>query len=195
MDRLIRYEREKKLSGTANNLPIVRVIAPGGLNVLTGALAIVLCLWLFQAIALNAAFIEQSKTGKYSGYASPRWAHSETIRYIQAHHIDSVLYTNKPPAIYFNAADRKVLHFTLHVPPEIWSGTSGLHCFNLPYKWHKLIRRMEAEHTAGNGAYIAWFHEQSSRSSHDYGPREIASLPYMEPVVELSDGVIFRVMK
>ena len=195
MDRLIRCEQERKWLRTVNNLPIIRVIAPRGVNVLTGAIAMVLCLWFFQAVALNAAFIEQSKSGKYSGYASPRWAHSETIRYIQTHYTKGVIYTNKPPAIYFNAIDRNVLHFTLHVPPDIWSRASGLHCFNLPYKWNKLVRRIEAEHTAGNDVYIVWFHDQSSRSSHDYGPRKIGLLPYMEPVVELSDSVIFRVMK
>ena len=193
LDRMMRSEQEGRLLQTVNNWPGIRTIMPGGAKAGSVCIAIVLFLWLFQTVLLNAAIIQQSKTGKYAGYASPEWAHSETIQYIQAHNISGSVYSNIPPAIYFNAADQNVLHFTLKVPPEIYSKANGLYCFNLPHRWDKLVQRMKDENTAHSGTYIVWFHYNPSRAGYDYDYQKISSLPYTEPVAELPDGIIFRV--
>ena len=104
-----------------------------------------------------------------------------------------MLYNNITPAIYFNAACQKVLHFALKVPPEIVSDAKGQHCFNLPHRWDKLVQRMKERNTAIGDAYIVWFYDGPKRSGDDYDYQKIGSLPNTEPVVELPDGVIFRI--
>ena len=193
LDRMMRFEREGRLLQTVNNWPGVRTILPGGSKVGSVCISIVLFLWLFQAVSLNAAIIQQSKTGKYAGYASPKWAYSETIRYLQAHKISGSLYSNVPPAIYFNAGSQKVAQFTLKAPPEIYSKAKGLRCFFLPPRWDKLVQRMKNENTAHDDTYIVWFHDNPSRASYDYDDQNISSLPYTEPVADLPDGIVYRV--
>ena len=193
LDRMMRAEQEGRLLQTVNNWPAIRTIMPGGAKVLSAYLTIVLFLWLFQTALLNAVIIQQSKTGKYTGYASPKWAQSETIQYLRAHDFSGLLYSNITPAIYFNAACQNVLHLTLKVPPEIVSKAKGLHCFNLPHRWDKLLQRMKERNTAHGDVYIVWFYDGPSRSGDDYDHQKIGSLPNTEPVVELPDGIIFRV--
>ena len=193
LERMMRSEQEGRLLQTVNNWPIIRTIMPGRAKVLSVCLTIVLFLWLFQTALLNAAIIQQSKTGKYTGYASPKWAQSETIQYLQAHDFNGLLYSNITPAIYFNSACKNVLHLTLKVPPEIVSNAKGLHCFNLPHRWDKLLQRMKERNTALGDAYIVWFYDGPSRPGDDYDHQKIGSLPNTEPMVELLDGIIFRV--
>ena len=193
LDRMMRAEQEGRLLQIVNNWPTIRTIMPGRAKVLSVCLTIVLFLWLFQTALLNAAIIQQSKTGEYTGYASPKWAQSETIQYLRAHNISGLLYSNITPAIYFNAACQNVLHLTLEVPPGVVSDAKGLHCFNLPHRWDKLLQRLKERNTALGDAYIVWFYDGPSRSGDDYDYQKIGSLPNTEPVVELSDGIIFRV--
>ena len=196
MDRFIRYQQKRRLLPSVSNWPIIGTIVPAGVNILTVILAIVLTLWLYQAVLLNAAIIQKSNAGRYVGFASPKWAHSEIIRYIEAHHISGVVYSNVPPSIYFNAAAQDVLHFTWDVPPNIYINIKGLKCIKLPFKLHELALRMEEEHTTSDDQYIVWFYNWSPWASrYDYNFHEIRARSYMELVVELSDGVIFRVSR
>lgn len=195
MDRFIRYQQKRRLLPTVGNWPIIGIIATAGLNLLTAVLAIVLTFWLYQAVLLNAAIIQKSNAGRYGGFASPKWAHSEIIRYIQAHDISGVVYSNVPPAIYFNVPAQDVLQFTWNLPASIYPDEKGLKCIKLPFKWHELTQRME-EHTTSDEQYIVWFYNWSPwASTYDYNFHEIRSLSYMELIVELSDGVVFRVSK
>ena len=196
MDRFIRYQQKRRLLPSVSNWPIIGTIVPTGVNILTVILAIVLTLWLYQAVLLNAAIIQKSNAGRYGGFASPKWSHSEVIRYIKAHHISGVVYSNVPPAIYFNVTAQEVLEFSWNLPASIYSDKKGLKCIKLPFKWHELTQRMEREHTTSDDEYIVWFYNWSPWASrYDYDFHEIGALSYMELVVELSDGVIFQVSK
>ena len=195
MDRLIRYEQERKLSRIINDWPIIRSISPAGVNIASGILIIVLCFWLILVVKLNVTYIGQSDTGRYSGFAAPRWTHSETIQYLQRTQIDGVVYTSGPATIYFNLPGQKVTRYPFHVPREMYSEPTSLNIFFLPRRWQKLIQRIEVEDATTNEAHIVWFYGKESLRSRDYSPQQLGALPSIETVAELSDGVIFRLRK
>ncbi len=71
-----------------------------------------------------------------------------------------------------------------------WDRTAppGKHQY-LPGKIHQLIPHI-MRRTEGDGAYIVWLQHQ--KPSYAYDALDLRCLPGVEPVAELSDGVVFR---
>ena len=118
------------------------------------------------AVAYVAGFKSWTLNGSY-------WESSETLKYIRTHLSDGKIYSNNAELVWF------------------WDGIAapGKHQF-LPGRIHKVIPRI-MRRTAGTSAHIVWL--QNQKPSHAYDDIDLRCLPGVEPVAELSDGVVFRV--
>ncbi len=103
----------------------------------------------------------------------PYWEPSETLNYIRTHLREGRIYSNNAYLAWFwgrNAAPGKYQR--------------------LPWvEIHEVIPHIMRK-TNGNGAPIVWF--QNEKSWYDYDALDIRCLPGVEPVAELSDGMVFR---
>ena len=115
----------------------------------------------------------QAEHPPYS-YRAARWQHSETLNYIRTHLSNGRIYSNHPVLAWF------------------WDRTTapGKHQ-SLPDEIHHLTSSI-MYWTDGDGAYIVWL-KHLSDYDYDYDDFDIRCLPGVEPVAELSDGVVFRV--
>ena len=116
--------------------------------------------------AWKAGFESWTLNGSY-------WEPSETLNYIRTHLSDGKIYSNNAELAWF------------------WDGIAvpGKHQF-LPGRIHKVIPRI-MRRTEGEGAHIVWL--QNQKFSCDYDELDLRCLSGVEPVAELSDGVVFRV--
>ena len=125
-----------------------------------------LALWLLAQAALNFHEIRQANAGYNKDFASRRWAHSEVLAYVREQSFDGSIISPSPVfALYTDHRDYVYL-------------SPGLAAVR-----HKVER-------AAEGDLVLWFHGVPGYS---YGPAQLAALPGLEPVAELSDGIIFRV--
>ena len=102
------------------------------------------------------------------------WESSETLNYIRTHLREGRIYSNHAHLAWF------------------WNRTAALGKHqDLPWVGiHNLTARIMRK-TAGAGAHIVWF--QHGKSYYDYDALDVRCLPGVEPVAELSDGVVLRV--
>ncbi len=125
------------------------------------------------AAAYVAGFESWTLNGSY-------WEPSETLKYIRTRLSDGRIFSNNPHLAWF------------------WDRTAALGKHRgLPGRLHKVIPRIMRS-TEGDGAHIVWLHNEKPGSLHDddrhyYDALDIRCLPGVEPVAELSDGVVFRV--
>ena len=101
-------------------------------------------------------------------YNAAHWRHSETVKYLQYHHLEGKIYSNHKALAWF--ADRTV--------------APGKH---QPLPGEIVYVDNEA------GAHIVWFWEFYYRDRYDYDIMDLHVLPGLETVAELSDGVVFRI--
>ena len=99
------------------------------------------------------------------------WEPSETLNYIRTHLREGRIYSNNPYLAWF------------------WDRTAapGKHQFLPLVRIHRLMPRIMRW---PDGAHIVWL--QNEKFSY-YDDMDIRCLPGVEPVAELSDGVVFRV--
>ena len=135
-------------------------------TLLPSLLLAALALWLLAQAALNFHEIRQANAGYNKDFASRRWAHSEVLAYVREQSFDGAIISPSPVfALYTDHRDYVYL-------------SPGLAAVR-----HKVAR-------AAEGDLLLWFHGVPGYS---YGPAQLAALPGLEPVAELSDGLIFRV--
>ena len=123
----------------------------------------------------NLTITAQARVAGYEqgAYNDSYWESSEILNYIRGNRINDRIYSNDDFLAWFydrTAAPGK--HQLL--PDEIQSLTSSI------------LRR-----TADDSAYILWFRKR--KRFYDFDDLDIRCLPGVEPVAELSDGVVFRV--
>ena len=106
-------------------------------------------------------------------YNGSYWESSETLKYNRDHRLEGKMYSNSPCLAWFwdRSAPVGKHHF---LPRELHLVTSGI-----------------VQGTDGAGAHILWL--QDEKSFFDYDDFDIRLLDGVEPVAELSDGVVFRV--
>ncbi len=106
-------------------------------------------------------------------YNVSHWESSEPLNYIRTHLREGRIYSNHAPLAWF------------------WDRTAppGKHQY-LPHKIHQVVPRIMGK-TDSDGAHIVWF--QDRKLWYRYDAFDIHCLPGVEPVAELSNGVVFRV--
>ena len=118
------------------------------------------------AKAWRAGFESWTINGSY-------WEPSEALHYIRTHLREGRVYSNNAYLTWF--WDR--------------AAAPGKHQRLPQVRIHELMPRI-MRRTEGDGAYIVWL--QNERALYDYDEMDIRCLPGVEPVAELSDGVVFR---
>ena len=132
------------------------------------AVALLFSLWLAGGAAPNAQEIRRANEIGMTGLNGPRWRNSEVLQYIRKLPADSLVFSDNSRAIY------------------IYTGHPGNR--RLLRERRGAMRQMEK---VEEGAYVVkWLYSHIYSSHYNYG---ITELPGLEPVAELSDGLIFRV--
>ena len=105
------------------------------------------------------------------------WRHAATLNYIRDHLSDGITYSNNLFLLWF--ADRTAAIKTHR---------------SLPKKISELTRKASVQSKSGRDeVYIVWLKDTYRTVYYDYNDLDIRLLPGVEEVVELSDGVVFRV--
>ncbi len=178
LDRVLDHEREKRLPGSIGSLPIIRTMMPGKKgSVLAVIVMIALSLGVASQTVPNVSRIVKASRGELDlRFNEPRWAGSETIRYIQENLVAGMTHSNAvlPMALHVGRNRQMRRHYRL---------------------WKRLeLPEEEVERTpdGANANYVVWF-DESDQSRHDYDDADLRLLPGLELVAELEDGVVFKV--
>ena len=133
-------------------------------------------MWLWLALPAVATYGDVRRwidDGPGIGYASKRWIESDVIRYLNANPLaGAAVWSTAPLALYFHTDHRLVVAM---------DSSLG-----------ELTERLGSRSPAAP-TYLVWF-DDSSRRGRDYGAGDVAALPGAEPVADLEDGVIFRIV-
>ena len=160
--------------------------AKGGAALLSllarATLTAMLPLWLVYQGALNAHAIHRANQGVGLGYASARWAHSESLEYVRAAALAGALFSNDAAAAY------------------IHTDTVAKHRY-IPCDESYLRSRLTAARADGP-VHVLWFHRPAGsewclpgvNKSHLFKTRQdrALGLSWLAPVAELADGVLFE---
>ena len=168
----------------ADRLPDDKPLAKGGAALLSrlarAALTAMLPLWLVYQGALNAQAIHRANQGVGLGYASARWAHSESLEYVRSAALAGALFSNEPPAAY------------------IHTDTLAKHRY-IPCDESNHLRSHLTAANADGPVHVLWFHSPDSdwcvnKKVTLFKTRQdrALGLPWLTPVAELADGVLFE---
>ena len=169
LDRFLSYEREGKLLGTVENLPII-----GTASLSAVILIPLLSLWLGYQGMLNISDIRQvNADGIDISYNSPTWVDSEVLQYIRESPISTRILTNAPAPVYIHTDGSAV-----------YSDLS------------KSIVRMRRQIDEAIGdEYVVWFHNWYDNPSYGYTALDLRTMPQLETVASLQDGIILKINK
>ncbi len=181
LDRVLVHERERPLLGSVGNLSVVRAAMPGkGGSVLAAIVAVVLSLGVANQAITNVSRIAKASRGELElGFNEPRWTGSETLRHVREN------LSAKRERTYTNAPEPLSLHVNRN-------REYAPCCRRLRLRVDRLGRQL-AE--IPDDAHVVWFRATWNADLFDYGEAELRSLPVLEPVAELADGVVFRVKR
>ena len=185
MDRFLRAERQKKLLGTLGHLPLIRTIVPREVkqvSLLTVLLIAVFSLWLGWSVPLNVRAIRRANEQIGPSPFIARHADSAVFQYMREHSIDDAIMINQPRLI--------VYWYTDAAPHYSLPGMSS---------WTWYYTRQFIGNTEGD-IYLVWFYCPSRRcpATWFYGGFQtpnLDTLPELELIAELEDGVILKVNK
>ena len=155
---------------------------------LAAVLMTVLSIWLIGQIPPNIDQIVRANAGELADFNGPRWADSETLRYIEDNPINGLYYT------------------TVRI---VWLRTGGTGTYKRLPKSRPSSRIVDERYFASgtgqeqfrrwladvpDGAYVIWFHNLHP-SIYDYNAADMRGATELETVAEFADGVIFRINK
>ena len=194
LDRFIRIERERKLLGRLPSLPLPHPLAktPSSPTLLAALLMTALALWAMAHALPHAAQIARANSGDlYLGYAAPRWAQSETLRYIRENPVarNVPIHSNERPLVNLHTRGR-ASHYGNMPRNRIGGSVIGVGFPDRPPAEERLEERIA---NSPDGAYVIWFKNWWNYQIYDYGAANLRLMPHLQPVTELADGVIFRV--
>ena len=207
MDRFLRYERQRKLLGTINDLPFIRTIVPRRVkqvSLLTVLLSAILSLWLGRSVPINARAIRQANARIAPSASNARHADSAVLQYMREHSIDGAIVTNLLPWLvywYTDAATYYNLYDISHWPaPTVAAPDSS----RADYHQHALFQSMTRQFIGNtdDDVYLVWSYcrsqPKSCATTWFYGGFQtpnLDTLPELEPIAELTDAVILKVNK
>ena len=204
IDRFLRYERQRKLLGIINDLPFIRTIIPRRVkqvSLLTVLLSAVLSLWLGWSVPINARDIRQVNmptSGVGRTYLS--FADSQAFQYMREHSIDGAIVSNLwQGIIYLPTTEYHPLYLLRYWPALTvaapYSRRADYHHMLSSEQWNRYVARLFIGNT-DDDVYLVWFY--GSKGTWFYGGFQtpnLDTLPELEPVAELEDGVILKVNK
>ena len=206
MDRFLRAERQRKLLGTINDLSFIRTIVPRGVkqvSLLTVLLSAALSLWLGWSVPINARAIRQANEQIGPSRPIARHADSAVFQYMREHSIDDAIVTNTSQKLvywYTDAATYYHIYDIRHWPaPTVAAPYNSRradyhHTPSSQEYWYHGVRLFIGN--TEDDVYLVWFY--GSTWTWFYGGFQtpnLDTLPELEPVAELEDGVILKVNK
>ncbi len=168
IDRLFTYCREY---GSFQRVSSISAVV----SMLPAIVVIVLLLWAGLAGHTIVKKINMGKTIDNYGYRSKVWRKSQTLQYLQEYR-PSRIYSNAPHAIYINSDHIQTTSYRY-----------------LPRNIDVLAEWTETQHILSENTYIVWFNREYLTKRYDYNASYLSDLPGLEPVAELTDGVIVKV--
>ena len=211
IDRFLRYERQRKLLGTINDLPFIRTIIPRRVkqvSLLTVLLSAVLSLWLGWSVPINARAIRQvNMPTSYVGSTYLQFADSQALQYMRDNSIDGTIVSNLwqgimylPTTEYYSSD--LMSHWPALTVAAPYSGRrADYHHIPSSGQWHRYVTRQFIGNT-DDDVYLVWFYcgrqPRSCATTWFYGGFQtpnLDTLPELEPIAELADGVILKVNK
>ena len=192
-DRVIGCYQNRKFPVNIGSLPIISRLAFGKIKTpgsLTIILVTTLSLWAAAQISPNVVQILRANSGDlYLGYSAARWADSETLRYIRANPLSGALHSNEAQLVFLHNAGN-AQHRLLPASRIIYRNS-----IQQKYSRHTPAQEQLNQWLANtqNGAYVVWFNNWHNSNTYDYGEANFRVTPGLEPVAELSDGVIYQV--
>ncbi len=208
IDRFLRYERQRKLLGTINDLPFIRTIIPRRVkqvSLLTVLLSAVLSLWLGLSVPINARAIRQvNMPTSRVGRTYLQFADSQALQYMREHSIDGAIVSNLwQGGLYLPTTEYYFSDLMNHWPAlTVAAPYSGRRAdyHHIP-SWHRYMTRLFIGNT-DDDVYLVWFYCGRIPISCDtpwfYGGFQtpnLDTLPELEPIAELTDAVILKVNK
>ena len=178
LDRLIIYERHKKLLGTVHDLTVIRGLVSDkarSISLMFIAVLAVFAVWIAYSGVLNMREIILLNTdGAPGSYNNKVWAESELI---ERFHMETDATTSARIKVYSNIMD------------PIYIYTDG----SIEYGEMPSSRDELAEFVgdAVNDDYVIWFHQEYL--GYDYGAGDLQVVSGLEPIWETREGFIFRV--
>ena len=197
IDRFLRAEQQRKLRGTINDLPFIRTIVPRRVkqvSLLTVLLSAVLSLWLGWSVPINARAIRQvNMPTSYVGRTYLQFADSQALQYMREHSIDGAIVSNLwQGALFLPTTEYQPLHGLPHWPAlTVAAPDSGrradYHHIPSTGQWRRYMTRLFIGNT-DDDVYLVW-------SYGGFQTPNLGVLPELEPIAELTDGVILKVNK
>ena len=156
---------------------------------LAAVLKVVLSLWALGQVVPNVDQIIRANSGDlYLAYSGPRWANSETLRWLREREspIDAVVYSTEPLAPYIHSG-----RTSLGLP---WSCSDEWHpadLYCLSGTGQEQLRRWLAD--VPDGTHVVWFYNWYNSRYFDYSAADMRMSLDFEPVAEMADGAIFKI--
>ena len=197
LDRFLRYERERELLGRLPSLPLPRPLvkrATAPPSLLAALMMAALALWAAAHAIPHAAQIARANSDElYRGYASPRWAHSETLRYIRENPIAESAPVRSNERALVNLHTRgSASHYGNMPRNRIGGNVIGVGFSDLAPAQERLDYHIA---NSPDGAYVIWFKNWWNYQFYDYGAADLQLMPRLQLVEDLADGAVFRVNK
>ncbi len=155
----------------AATLVLDRIMAHARARSVPVVVSVVMSLWLIWQAGANYYDIRQWLEDG-AGYTAKEWTESDVIRYLNANRLTGGWWSSDPQALYFHT--------------DIRAGTIAM---SLATVKDQLANRDPAEST-----YVVLFDLSFLFRNYDYDYDDLAALPDVEPVADLEDGAIFRIV-
>ena len=210
IDRFLRYERQRKLLGTINDLPFIRTIIPRRVkqvSLLTVLLSATLSLWLGWSVPINARVIRQVNMPTSDvGSTYLQFADSQALQYMRDNSIDGAIVSNLWQGVLYLPTTEYQHIYSLHLWPAPmvaapYSGRSADYHHIPSEQWYRYLMRLFIGNT-DDDVYLVWFycgwHPIPCDTTWFYGGFQtpnLDALPELELVAELTDAVILKVNK
>ena len=155
------------------------------------AVAAALCLWTAGQAAPHARRIAQANSAEIDlVYNAPRWAESETLRYLRENPLDGMVYSNEPRLLVAMHNPGSAVYRGLYVAADRELLLAGGTPASASAGQERLDARLDA---APHGAWLVWFRNPLRDNLVGYGEAWLRVSPRLERAAELADGVIYRI--
>ena len=137
-----------------------------------GVVTAVLCVWTAGQIEPNIREIRQANSYG-SGYASRSWARSATLEWIRRNPLPGLIFSNEIPSVYID------------------NDASARYSY-LPAVEEHMQQRLSD--VVSSDVWVVWFDNVYVNRIYDYSRAALRATLALEPVAELADGAIFKVV-
>ena len=186
LDRLLYLVRERERVFSLHELPLIGRIVRDRLiriRLLSSLIIVGLSLWVCYGGYISALDTREAVVGEGYGRGTKSWRDSPVIEYVRTHLHDGAIFTNGPRYVYLNTLGHKIVRALAPTEELIVKFLDvGLPEFFEDYE----------EYYDSDDAYIVWMY--SAEDLYSYGGADLRlRIPGLEPVAELSDGLVFKV--